>query len=223
MSITTYIQKLRDEKNVSFMQLAKDIDITYANIMDLKNGRINFPTRKILNKIAKYEGRPVEEVLEDILIDDLDPNFSKRSLKYLCNKYKEDYSVTFEPNYPNHFRIGRLFFAGMITKKRYSNSYILVDSWEALREEHWKSFLLSNTIKYNRDAFAEVFINERHYIASVIAYASQKATHIAATNPGIKGYHILFHEDREGFECVNAKMYLTTIPGFKIELIEVPY
>ena len=68
MSIKTYIQKLRDEKNVSFMQLAKDIDITYANIMDLKNGRINFPTRKILNKIAKYEGRPVEEVLEDILI-----------------------------------------------------------------------------------------------------------------------------------------------------------
>ena len=223
MSIATYINSLKDRNNISFMQLAKEIDITYPNMMDLKNGRINFPTRKLLEKLSKYENRSTEDILEDILIDDLDPNYSKRALKYLSAKYMENYSIIYEPNYPNHFRIGRLYFAGMITKKRYSNSYILVDAWETLREEHWKSFRLSNTIEYNKDAFAEIFINERHYIASVIAYAAQKATHIANNNPGIKGYHILFNKDNEGFECANAKLYLTTTPGFKIELIEVPY
>lgn len=223
VSITTYIIKLRDEKDISFMQLAKDMDITYANMMDLKNGRISFPSRKLLHKISKYENRPIENILEDILIDDLDPIFSKRSLKYLCAKYIDDYSVIFEPNYPNHFKSGQLYFSGLITKKRYSNSYILVDSWESLKKEHWKSLRISNTTEYNNDAFSKVFVNEQYYIASVIAYAIQKATRIANTNPGIRGYHILFNRDKERFDYENAKMYLTTILGFKIELINVPY
>ena len=43
MSIQTYILKMKNNKNISFTALAKEIGITYTNLIKLKDGDIAFP------------------------------------------------------------------------------------------------------------------------------------------------------------------------------------
>ena len=51
MSIQTYILKMKNNKNISFTALAKEIGITYTNLIKLKDGDIAFPSDKVLEAL----------------------------------------------------------------------------------------------------------------------------------------------------------------------------
>lgn len=171
MSVATYISNLQKEKNISYMQLAKEIGITYQNMMDLKNGRIALFSDKVLTKLSVYESRTKLDILYDSINDDQYEKSSKCALKYLCQCIIDGYSITFKPNYPNPFKIGRIYFEGLISKKRIVNNYAVVDSWEKIKKEHLEQY---RNIEYSRDAYIDLFINENMYINSVINYAISK-------------------------------------------------
>ena len=84
MSIQTYILKMKNNKNISFTALAKEIGITYTNLIKLKDGDIAFPSDKVLEALSKYEQREKQEILLDILLDDVSPEFDLNTLRYLC-------------------------------------------------------------------------------------------------------------------------------------------
>lgn len=220
MSIATYIQNLRDRKDISYMQLAKEIGITYSNIMDLKNDRISFASIKLLDKLAKYEGKTPEEILFDVWTQD-EVDADAISLHYMCGKYVRDsYSIVLDPTFPSPFQTGRCYFNGLLQKKRYTSTYVLVDSWQSLRREHWRIYERTLKIPYTRDSFVDVFANEHYYIQSVISYAMAKATAVSKENPGIKSYHILF-KPNEDFELYGAKDFIPNSTGLKFDLITV--
>lgn len=48
---------MKNKKNISFTALAKEIGITYTNLIKLKDGDIAFPSDKVLEALSKYEKR----------------------------------------------------------------------------------------------------------------------------------------------------------------------
>ena len=76
MSVATYITNLQEKKQISYMQLAKEIGITYQNMMDLKNGRIAFFSMKVLEKLAIYEQKEKADILFESIDSDIYENSS---------------------------------------------------------------------------------------------------------------------------------------------------
>ncbi|MFR7592124.1 MAG: hypothetical protein ACLUVC_11805 [Longibaculum sp.] len=140
-------------------------------MIDLKNGRIALLSDKVLTKLSVYENRNKLDILYDSINDDQYEESSKCALKYLCQCIIDGYSITFKPNYPNPFKTGRIYFEGLVSKKRIVNNYTVVDSWETIKKEHLEQY---RNIEYSRDAYADLFINENMYINSVINYAISK-------------------------------------------------
>lgn len=218
MSITKYIQDLKESKNISYMQLAKDIGITYQNIMDYKNDRIAFVSPNVLKKLSLYEHRKQEDILFDILISDLDESFSKDSLRYLCHMNVLGYSLTIYPSFHDKFGFGSIEFEGLLQKKRISNHYIIVDSWDRIKREHQRQFDVKVQEDFERKGTSYFFFNEHLYIANIIAWACQRIS-ITCTD-SIKEYHIVYDENKDGFEIGNAKEYMPLIKGINISFID---
>lgn len=219
MSAQSYFIQLKENSGLSYLQLAKEIGITYQNIMDYKNGNIFNISLPVLNKLAKYENRKGDDILFDIFKGELNDICPDLALKYLCKKYIEGHSLIFQNNYPNPFRIGVLYMDGAYVKKRIANSVTVVQTWESIRKEHWKTFKAYQTKPYHRDVFPEVFVNEAMYNASVLAYAVQRIFLLA--DGKIKGYDIIFDKHTEEFEYNVALQNLPPVKYTKIQLIKM--
>lgn len=215
MSAATYITNLQEKKQISYMQLAKEIGITYQNMMDLKNGRIAFFSMKVLEKLAIYEQKEKADILFESIDSDIYENSSKCSLKYLCQCAAEGYSVTFKPNYSNPFQIGRIYFDGLVSKKRIVNNYTAVDSWETLKKEHMNQY---KNIEYSRDAFADLFKNENMYINSVINYAMSKIDLLHDNN--IRAYTIVVGQNVD-YDLSLIHQFLPQKTKLKISIVEI--
>lgn len=186
MSVASYITALQEQKQISYMQLVKEIGITYQNMMDLKNGRIAFFSDKVLTKLSLYECKEKADIIYQSIDRDVYDESSLCSLKYLCQYMADGYSVNFRPNFPSPFNIGQMYFDGLISKKRTVNNYTAVDSWETLKIEHMKQY---KNIEYSRDAYADLFMNESIYINSVMNYAISKIDLLHDEN--IRAYTII--------------------------------
>lgn len=213
MSVDKYINNLQKEKDISYMQLAKEIGITYQNMMDLKNGRIAFFSTKVLDKLAKYEQKDKVDILYESIDSDVYEESSKCALKYLCHCISKGYSVTFKPNYPNPFKIGVIYFDGLVSKKRVVNNYTAIDSWETLKKEHMQ---LYKNMEYSRDAYIKLFINENVYIRSVIDYAVSKIDLLHDDN--IRAY-IIVVGDEVLYDYNFIREYLPQKTKIKISVI----
>ncbi|WP_455683999.1 helix-turn-helix domain-containing protein [Thomasclavelia sp.] len=217
MSVAIYIQKLKDTQDISYMQLAKDIGISYQNMMDLKNDRIAFISPTVLKKLSKYENRLQEDILFDILKDDVSEDYSLLTLKYLCSKYIEGYSISINANVPNPLVNGQMTFEGTLLKKRTGNNYIAVDSWQKIRYEHWNIVNKGLQIPFSKDSYADVFVNEPTYIANVISWAVQRI--IVSNDKSIKGYDILFDKEIDDYIYPLVTSLLVKYSAFKVNLL----
>ena len=216
MSITTYIQELQERKEISYMQLAKEIGITYPSMMSLKNGLVSSISNNLLTKLAEYEGRKKEDILYDIFIADLNENIDVTSLKYICKKNIEGYMTNYPYSILNPYIQGYIIFDGVYSKKRIGNNYTLVQSWENLCKEHWQQFGIHRTVEWSRDDYIKLFRNEEIYISNVIAYAIQRIQ--INKNDVIKGYDILFRTDQQ-FDYKLATKFMVYPKYLKVNLI----
>ena len=57
MSVGTYINKLLNDFEITPKKLAKKLDMSYQNIMKLKNDESLLPSTKVIKKLAKFEKR----------------------------------------------------------------------------------------------------------------------------------------------------------------------
>ena len=128
MSIQTYILKTKNNKNISYTALAQEIGITYTNLIKLKDGDITFPSDKVLEALSKHEKREKQEILLDILLDDVSPEFDLNTLRYLCKMSCEEYVLNLEPELKGEMDMIATHFEALIVKKRFGKRYTLVDS-----------------------------------------------------------------------------------------------
>lgn len=216
MSLTTYIHKMKDEKGISFRQLAIESKISYGNIMDIKNDRIAFPTDTILSKLSKYLGKKREDVLFEILEDDVDQDFSKSSLRYIAYLGANNYTITINPCSPNPFGTGYMYFDGCAYKKRSGNTFTVIDSWSHIKKEHWEMFKLKNNLELDRDSWSNLFFNENMYVSNILYFALCRLQQSDFHN--IKEFVIIFDGNDHDMELVEE--FVPDKLGFKIELMK---
>ncbi|MBS5112643.1 MAG: helix-turn-helix transcriptional regulator [Coprobacillus cateniformis] len=216
MSLTTYIHKLKDEKGISFRQLAIESKISYGNIMDIKNNRIAFPTDSILSKLSKYVGKPKEEILFDILQDDVNESYSKASLHYLSHLGANNYTIVINPNVPDPLRTQMMTFDGYGYKKRSGNTFTVVDSWSHIKKEHWEMFKIKYNTPLDRDSWTEVFINEPMYVSNVLYFALFRVQNSGFNN--VKEFVITY--DDQDFDIDFAMKYADIKIGTHIKFIK---
>lgn len=213
MSLTTYIYKLKEQKNISFRQLAIESKISYSNIMDIKNDRIAFPTDTILTKLSKYLDKSKEDVLFEILGDDVDENYSLTSLRYLCYLNTHNYTIAINPNFSNPLKVGTMTFDGYAYKKRSGNTFTIVDSWSHIKKEHWKMFKIHYHTDLNRDSWAELFVNENMYVSNVLYFEILRIESSEFNN--VK--EVIITYDENDYDVEYAKQYIYQKTKFTIK------
>lgn len=216
MSLTTYIHKLREEKGISFRQLSIDSKINYGNIMDIKNGRIEFPTESILNKLSNYLDQSKEDILFEILKDDVDETYSLTSLRYLCYLNTHNYTIAINPNFPNPLKMGTMTFDGCAYKKRSGNTFTVIDSWSHIKKEHWKMFKHQFNKALDRDSWTELFTNEKMYVSNVLYFEILRIESSGFDN--VKEVVITYDENDYDIEYV--KQYIPQKVKFTIKFWE---
>lgn len=222
MSITNYIINLKESTDLSYMELAKQIGLTYQNIMDLKNDRIQTVSKTVLSKLAKYENRPKRDVLYDIMYkedeEEVLKEHSKYVLLYLCDLYLDNCATSLYPNFPSPISItlSPMYFGGMAYKKRINNSNMLIDSWDSLKREHWRLF--KRATEYSKDEFAEYYINENAFVYDVLMYAIGKVLTIKEMT--VKEYIIVFDKSNE-YEMQTVQSFEIEKANFKIKYVYI--
>lgn len=216
MSLTTYIHNLREQKDISFRQLAIESKISYGNIMDIKNDRIAFPTDTILTKLSKYLDKNREDILFDILKDDVDEDYSKSSLRYISYLGANNYTITINPCSPDPFRARYMYFDGYAYKKRSGNTFTVIDSWSHIKKEHWEIFKLKLNKPLSRDSWIDIFMNESMYVSNVLYFALCRVQQSDFNN--IKEFVITY--DDHDYDIDLAKKFLPKKVGFNIKFIE---
>lgn len=61
MSVINYIRKLRTERGITQVQMAKDLQVTRQTINAIETGKYN-PSLKLALKLIKYFDVPIEQV-----------------------------------------------------------------------------------------------------------------------------------------------------------------
>lgn len=216
MSIGQYMRDLQVKSGVSYMQLAKDIGITYQSIMSIKDDRVAFASLNLLNRLSKYENRPAKDILFDSIKDDY-PCTSTETLHYLCHQYIEGYSFATFNRDIDESHLNKIFFEGYMQKKRRTNSTIYVNSWEYIKKVHYKQF--KTKVPYHRDAYAEIFNTEHEYYANVIAWiCAQCYSPLISTMTEL---HIIYTNKTDLYEIGNAEENCPQLKGIKIKFINI--
>lgn len=218
MSVKSYIDSLRSEKNLNMKQLAEQVGINYKTLNTLVNedGRLMNP--KQLALFSKYTGKSKQEVFYDNLKDDdLSDACTKTALLYIGKKTCEGWIANIDIRLDTKISNTRTAnYAGILHKKRSGNGLTVVEDWDQLKVDFWEFYYkgkLKDEEEYGRDTIARTFANERKYISSVLFFGLQR---LCTTNLNPVNYHIVFNRDTEyylvkdyfpkkmnmGFECI---------------------
>lgn len=213
MSITNYIIELKEKTGLSYMELAKQTGLSYQNIIDIKNDRIQTVSKTVLEKLSKYEKRDKQHILYDILYKDNENSLlhthSKSTLIYLCDLYLNNYAIQLSPQYPSIIFNNSMYFEGMAYKKRITNSYLLIDSWEKLKSDHWTLFRKDQD--YNKDSFVDYYVSENAYLYDILLYGIGKT--IAVKDSALREYVIVFDQ--------RNKADIDIVKGFEVNKVNI--
>ena len=219
MSIQTYILKLKNNTNMSYTALSKELGISYTNLIKLKDGVIPFPSEKVLAAFSTYKKRTPEEVLFDILSDDVDSSYDRNTLRHLCKLSCEGYVLKLNPEFYSPDFMANIVFEALVVKKRLGKRYTLVDSWNTVKRRFWVE---KYHMEYHDDNFIDLhgITNEHEYVSEVINWSLKRV--ISLGDPTIKRYKILFVDNgKETWQQGNALGYAVVPKGLKLECILV--
>lgn len=173
MSISDYINQIKEDKNLTYKQLAMEMKIGYPNLVALKNNKDSIPSVKVLNILSKYLNKSKEKVLCEILRYDLDSVYSEASLMKLCELYLDGYAIKINAQMPNPFKPGFISFDGTAYKKRTGYKFTVIDSFTRLEEEFNELFKNPNSSddKINLKEYCK---NYKTYVSCVLHYGLAK-------------------------------------------------
>ena len=213
MSVQSYIEDLRKEKNVSFRQLAQDSGIAYQTLLALKSGKVNDLSKKILTKLAAYENIAMEELLFKIKLDPAITNIcNENTLFYLCKKITEDYKVQIDQEEVSPFS-KPYHYAGTY-EKRTGNCLSYVEDWESLKHDHWKELCKPHNFHSYDQYYLTYFKSKEAYYVSVLSFGFLRISCIADKN--IVNYDLIFSnkEEKEMVETLlpaKSKIHMNAI------------
>lgn len=131
MTLSTYIQNLRKEKNLSKRELAKQLGVSAATIVRIENGMTTNPSQNLIRKLSQYLNQSVIEITQDINYEET-PDFLAVHA-YGCYLFNENWFVQ---NFYTHINPdGQKFkFSLKAIKKREPQNIMLVDQYDLISQ-----------------------------------------------------------------------------------------
>lgn len=133
MSLSTYIQNLRKDKNLSKRELAKQLGVSAATIVRIENGITTNPSQSLIKKLALYLNQSVIEVTQAINYEETPICLAAHV--YGCYLFNDNWFVQ---NFYTHINPdGKKFkFSIKAIKKRNPQNIMLVDQYDLICQAH---------------------------------------------------------------------------------------
>lgn len=220
MSVRNLIDRICEERDCSYKELAEMIDIDYSVLLGYINNKVRLVTNKTSSNLSKALGISEIEVAYCSIVEERLPNWvTENVLFFLMEKHIQNYGVEigfrsrniYSSLYPD-FRYGGAFY-----KKRTINTYSIVEDWEYLKQEFHKTMQpYLQDISEQREVFA---LKDKLYLSLILYFGIQRIQSIDDCK--IRSY-ILLCSDLGQANLI--KKLLPTNPGIPIavEYCKVP-
>lgn len=129
MSLSTYIQNLRKEKNLSKRELAKQLGVSAATIVRIENGITLNPSQSLIKKLSLFLNQSEIEIIQDINYETAFLNLAVHV--YGCYLFNDNWFV--QNMYTHINPDGKKFkFSIKAIKKREPQNIMLVDQYDLI-------------------------------------------------------------------------------------------
>ena len=194
MSVLKYLHNFIIYRSVTLRDIADATGISYKVLVDYHTERATSFSIDTLEKLAKHLNVSPVMVYYDTVNDDIAPE-SLVALKYLSEKYLEDYSVKVHPTFESYKPIQS---DGFYIKKRYSNGGVVVDSWKTIEERYKETFNPGYDPEELMSSYTDYLIVALNYSSNLVLSLADKK---------ISSYTIVFGNDEQSIYDV-IKQYL---------------
>lgn len=190
MSIRNYIEKIKLENKITYKQLAKELGMTYQNLLDIRKNKVNLTSSKVIDALAKYEDCPPKDIYFKIIKMDMPQNskVSDYALKTICDYYINNYAITLSQAIKSPILNNKipLEFNGIGYKKGCIKEYIAFDAWSHLKNEH-------DLIMHDTNNATILYKNTNSYLTSILGFTLMKAQ--STKEYEIRTYVIIFNKN----------------------------
>lgn len=124
MAFCDFVKELREQNNLTQVQLADKLEVNVNTIKQIEANKIKTPSNRVLDKFCEYLNEDRLTVINKIIFnktyceDDYLNEQSDVLSKYMSYLYLQGWNIDIVPAVYHTRDIGKLVYAGQLTKKR---------------------------------------------------------------------------------------------------------
>ena len=181
MAFCDFVKELREQNNLTQVQLADKLEV---NVNTIKT-----PSNRVLDKFCEYLNEDRLTVINKIIFnktyceDDYLNEQSDVLSKYMSYLYLQGWNIDIVPAVYHTRDIGKLVYAGQLTKKREPNNKIVVASIGAEYDENVDHISNDEAIYYITSSMAAFFCIDEISLKGIhIVFDAQRSSHVSLFN-----------------------------------------
>lgn len=169
MAFCDFVKELREQNNLTQVQLADKLEVNVNTIKQIEANKIKTPSNRVLDKFCEYLNEDRLTVINKIIFnktyceDDYLNEQSDVLSKYMSYLYLQGWNIDIVPAVYHTRDIGKLVYAGQLTKKREPNNKIVVASIGAEYDENVDHISNDEAIYYITSSMAAFFCIDDMY------------------------------------------------------------
>ena len=189
MAFCDFVKELREQNNLTQVQLADKLEVNVNTIKQIEANKIKTPSNRVLDKFCEYLNEDRLTVINKIIFnktyceDDYLNEQSDVLSKYMSYLYLQGWNIDIVPAVYHTRDIGKLVYAGQLTKKREPNNKIVVASIGAEYDEKVDHISNDEDIYYITSSMAAFFCIDEISLKGIhIVFDAQRSSHVSLFN-----------------------------------------
>ena len=189
MAFCDFVKELREQNNLTQVQLADKLEVNVNTIKQIEANKIKTPSNRVLDKFCEYLNEDRLTVINKIIFnktyceDDYLNEQSDVLSKYMSYLYLQGWNIDIVPAVYHTRDIGKLVYAGQLTKKRETNNKIVVSSIGAEYDENVDHISNDEAIYYITSSMAAFFCIDEISLKGIhIVFDAQRSSHVSLFN-----------------------------------------
>ena len=189
MAFCDFVKELREQNNLTQVQLADKLEVNVNTIKQIEANKNKTPNKWVLDKFCEYLNEDRLTVINKIIFnktyceDDYLNEQSDVLSKYMSYLYLQGWNIDIVPAVYHTRDIGKLVYAGQLTKKREPNNKIVVASIGAEYDENVDHISNDEAIYYITSSMAAFFCIDEISLKGIhIVFDAQRSSHVSLFN-----------------------------------------
>lgn len=189
MAFCDFVRKLREQNNLTQVQLADYLEVNVNTIKQIEANKIKTPSNRVLDKFCEYLKEDRITVINKIIFNKtyceneyLNEQSDVLSL-YMSYLYLQGWNVDIAPAIYHTRDIGELAYAGQLTKKREPNNKIVIASIGAEYDENVDYISNDQAVYYITSSMAAFFCIDEIKLKGIhIVFDAKMESHVNLFN-----------------------------------------